>query len=390
MKKVAILHPSLNFCGGAEKVALSIIEILNNSTDVSLFTIDRTSWDRIENLFNNKTRPKKEYYIIDNNITASKMNIIKSLKITEKYLLFLFKELKEFDLKINTYGDFDILNYFSDIAYSGFPFSMSHLFPEIAPYPLKNRPTQKTYYIIIKILKFLPVKRKLRFIANSSFTEKLIRQFYGSKISINIIHPPCDVKKIVKKTSNTKRENNIVIISRFSGGKNLELIPKIAKTLNNWNFNLIGSVSSESERLIEQIKTKIKLYNLQDRVNILINVKRFELIDILSSSKIYLHLMKNEPFGMSIVESMASGCVPIIHTSGGGWYDIFEKRQGYYGFGYKDFIEIPKYIKTLEKQKTFELLSKRSQNRASVFDEKNFKAKFKKYLKLTEFTDLNY
>ena len=40
-------------------------------------------------------------------------------------------------------------------------------------------------------------------------------------------------------------------------------------------------------------------------------------IDLLKRAKIYLHTMIGEHFGISIVEAMALGCLPIVHDSGG-------------------------------------------------------------------------
>ena len=55
-----------------------------------------------------------------------------------------------------------------------------------------------------------------------------------------------------------------------------------------------------------------------DRVTILSNVNRNRLRQILLNSKVYLHPKVNEHFGISIVEAMASGCIPVTHDSGGG------------------------------------------------------------------------
>jgi glycosyltransferase involved in cell wall biosynthesis len=38
---------------------------------------------------------------------------------------------------------------------------------------------------------------------------------------------------------------------------------------------------------------------------------------MLAAAKVYLHTMVGEHFGISIVEAMASGCIPVSHNSGG-------------------------------------------------------------------------
>jgi len=50
---------------------------------------------------------------------------------------------------------------------------------------------------------------------------------------------------------------------------------------------------------------------------LLFNISRENVRNLLWSSKAYLHTGENEPFGITIVEAMASGCIPIVHNSGG-------------------------------------------------------------------------
>ena len=47
------------------------------------------------------------------------------------------------------------------------------------------------------------------------------------------------------------------------------------------------------------------------------NASNEELIDSMSKSMIYLHTMFGEHFGVSIIEAMAAGLVPIVPAYGG-------------------------------------------------------------------------
>ncbi len=38
---------------------------------------------------------------------------------------------------------------------------------------------------------------------------------------------------------------------------------------------------------------------------------------LLAKAKVYVHCAQNEHFGITIVEAMAAGCVPVVHNSGG-------------------------------------------------------------------------
>ena len=81
------------------------------------------------------------------------------------------------------------------------------------------------------------------------------------------------------------------------------------------SFVIAGLLDSE-QALNSLIKLKREL-NVSDRVKILVNVKRSVLRKMLLNSKVYLHSAVDEPFGISIVEAMSSGCIPVVHDSGG-------------------------------------------------------------------------
>ncbi|MDQ3961502.1 MAG: glycosyltransferase, partial [Thermoproteota archaeon] len=61
----------------------------------------------------------------------------------------------------------------------------------------------------------------------------------------------------------------------------------------------------------------IETYGLSQTVTLTPNASNKELIDSMSKSMIYLHTMIGEHFGVSIVEAMAAGLVPIVPAYGG-------------------------------------------------------------------------
>jgi len=95
-------------------------------------------------------------------------------------------------------------------------------------------------------------------------------------------------------------------------------------------------------------------------------------MELLRKAKIYLHPMKYEHFGITMVEAMASSLVPVVHKSGGLWTDIVE--FGRYGFGFKDTEEASNYIKDIIKLGEDELESLRARYvaKATIFSYKRF------------------
>ena len=87
--------------------------------------------------------------------------------------------------------------------------------------------------------------------------------------------------------------------------------------------------------------------HVEDKITLLKNVPFTEFKRILANAKVYLHIMPFDHFGISIVEAMASGCVPVVHRSGGPWRDILDTIQGAYGFSYVTSVEAAKYIDML-------------------------------------------
>ncbi len=49
---------------------------------------------------------------------------------------------------------------------------------------------------------------------------------------------------------------------------------------------------------------------------------------LLGEAKVYIHLMENERFGITIVEAMSSFCVPIVHDSGAP-REIVDSKSGF-------------------------------------------------------------
>ena len=57
LRKVSLVHPSLNRMGGAEKILIETIRLLNEEGyETTLYTIDRVNWGLLESKWGVKTR----------------------------------------------------------------------------------------------------------------------------------------------------------------------------------------------------------------------------------------------------------------------------------------------------------------------------------------------
>ena len=57
-------------------------------------------------------------------------------------------------------------------------------------------------------------------------------------------------------------------------------------------------------------------------------------------------MKRNEHYGISVVEAMSYGLVPVVPESGGPWEDIIE--HGRYGYGFNSVDEAVEKIKNVD------------------------------------------
>jgi glycosyltransferase involved in cell wall biosynthesis len=76
-----------------------------------------------------------------------------------------------------------------------------------------------------------------------------------------------------------------------------------------------------------------------DNVELIVNTASDNVSALLGKAKIYLNSCVNEAFGISVVEAMAAGCIPVVYNKGGP-----KETVGSFGFLYDDVAECVKAI----------------------------------------------
>lgn len=98
-------------------------------------------------------------------------------------------------------------------------------------------------------------------------------------------------------------------------------------------FYLVGSVRDpDDQRIVDDLKALAYQLGISDRVEFKINLQRDELHSIFSRAKVAIHTMRNEHFGIAVVELMASGIITIAHNSAGPKEDIIGGTSDSVGF----------------------------------------------------------
>jgi len=367
--KIIIASPSLNLLGGAQRACLHAINALRKTNcKLVLATIDKTNWALVETIFGEISKPDEELYLF------SRMPEMPAVTLKQAFValsyalhLFMITTKNKPSLVINMGGE--IVGNLGNIVYiNAIPLRLTHLFPDTQPKPKFQ---WKIYSRLYSVFLMLLGDDAGTIVANSKFNQNVIKKFLGK--SALMVNPPVISSRILSRANWRNRKNIVITISRFRSAKGLEIIPKIASYLEDCEFVLIGIVDSGSERCLKELSEEAERLRVQDRVHIFKNKSYSFTLAALSTAKVFLHTQSTEAFGMSIVESMAAGCVPIVPRTGGPWLDILDQKQGKYGYSYGSVQEAAEIIRMLVKNEDLRKeVSARARERAMVFDSSVF------------------
>ena len=346
LMKIAVAHHSLNIPGGAEKLCLSVIAALRRrGHEVSLMTVEKTDWSIVRRNFGSVTLPDNEDYFFAARFSNRLNNVSISATYFSIYLLRLIldKPLHNYDLVVNTFGD--AINSMADITYVHFPLRAALKLSQVPAFTNRSmwRALAPSYNSIMSVADRIEGGNLL---TNSRFVQGIIRKIL--KRNSIVVYPPVDVGVFSSNSLEAVRDDSTVaIIASYSPKRHLEQVPLVAKHSRKARFIIMGKSDEYSESTLTILRQLIEKFHVKDRITLMQNVPRKEFIDILSKAKIYLHTMPMDHFGISVVEAMASGSVPVVPRSGGPWTDILDKRQGAYGFSYSSPQEAAEYIDSL-------------------------------------------
>lgn len=346
-KQVILLHTSLNAAGGGERVTFQFIRALHgNKYEITLATVERTNWAMLEEVFSDLQRPEREIHIF-NETPKTGFQLIDSMITTLSFIiLLLYIRFTRNEFQINTCGE--KVNSISDMIYV-------NAIPLRSAYTLESTSTfrkilSRSYGLLISPLDFMNPRNTI--ISNSNFNKNLIKNTFNRE-SI-VIYPPIDLEKII--SNDLMKYDCVAVGSRYLPGQNLEIVPHLASKLKGIKFKMIGTASGNSMKLIEGLRKKCQELGVSDQVEILYNQPFATYVSILFSCKVFLRPLPSEPFGISVIEAMASGCIPLVRKGSGPWVDILEEREGKYGFSFEDVEEAALKIRRIVSDK--ELLEK--------------------------------
>lgn len=333
MSRAAIYDPCLDTLGGGERYCLTVAEVLlSQGWSVDLF------WSGSPDLITQASTRfslKLDGLKIVPDIFGLSSTDIDTLPDNQTQKIISHQSSRQsIFIKYQKTKPYDFFFYLGDGSVP-FLFSKKNIFHTQVPFTFKQNYQDK----IINILKSFFINRV---VYNSAFTASFTPNNLSSKTTV--IYPPVDVKSL---DSSQAKQHIILSVGRFDNILNSKkqdiLIDVFAKFITqnphtDWKLILMGG----SRQAESQNHYLIHLKNLASNlpVEFVVNPDFTKLKQIYSVSKIYWHaagygVNQNEHpelcehFGITPVEAMASGLVPILINKGGLPEIITDGIDGY-------------------------------------------------------------
>ena len=236
-------------------------------------------------------------------------------------------------------------------------------------------------YIEKTILIFRKYKKiNTHFVANSEHTDAYFKCVLLKKDrkNVSIIYNAVDLSKFYfnqKRSINKSRKIKLINIGSFQPKKNQQFLIDIAILLKkakiDFEFNLLGDGVE-----FEKVKEKIIKSDLEAYVKL--RGVQYNVEEWLKDSDIYIHSACYEPFGIVLIEAMASG-LPLITLDGKGNRVLIEEgKNGFMIYDQDPQLFAAKILKLIEEPKLYEEMSEYSKRFVQQFD---IKKKADEYVK---------
>lgn len=341
IQKVLILNPYLPTLGGGEKLMGYFCEFIEKyydfkvKIDILVFNyndVDVTSKDYLKISDLNKQFGLNLKNVQIRTLDNSDMHTLYG-KI--KFLYKLSSVTKDYDLFINHM-------FLSKLI----PQAKVNIYECMFP-PHKNTLNFPGSKVIEKIYNYLFYHKYDAFVSISEFTDYWLKKNWDRECQSSIIYPPGFLLEDLKgRYQENKKKNIIVSCGRFfvaaHSKKQLEMVQFFVNNkdcFRDYQYHLVGMVSNNPVD-IEYLDKIKKIIKDLDCVVIHENCEYSVLMNLYKEAKIFWHAtgynvdenrepIKMEHFGITTVEAMSYGVVPVVINKGGPKDVVVDNEVGF-------------------------------------------------------------
>jgi len=335
--RIAICQPSI-ILGGRLRVILGIVDILNRAGIVPDILTTRLAFDPVQ-VMDKYGRSLQVHFRLLPRLPGLPVD---SITVLFNAALRLYG--RKYDLLINTGNSLIFLPRNKQVlTYMFFP-RKARLLAEGASIHLPENRLSPWSRLGIQRAILRPLYRWSKphpdhaIVCMTRFTCDALHQVYDLPADLPIVYPPVDTARF--RAGDRVRTPAVVSVGRFTPDKRqLEQI-RLAENLPHLPFHIVGFANNSP--YYQQCRRYVEEHRLGN-VHLHPDAPFEEMLSLLQGSKYFLHSLINEPFGITAVQAIAAGCLPIVHDSGGQReiVPISELR-------YRDLSQVPAILDRLE------------------------------------------
>ncbi|ELZ26996.1 glycosyl transferase group 1 [Halosimplex carlsbadense 2-9-1] len=322
MARVAVLHNTLDFQGGADAVCLAVCEALAPVHDVTLLTVSETDPAALADRFGFDlggvtVRIPPAGRSVAAALSAAAPRIGPQLAARSALLREAFERVADrFDCAVSTANELALS--VPSVQYVHYPqFHLDRL-PDGDPGRLNGLWSRLA----------APTREALAgggvtLLANSSWTADVVAEAYGVRPSV--LHPPVD--PIDCDRSWADREAGIVAVGRLAPDKRaldaVRIVDGVRERGHDCHLHIVGSAPRAYRDYADRVAAAAAE---RPYVGLERDVSRDRLEHLLCTHRYGLNTKPEEHFGMSVAEYVAAGMVAFAPDSG-GQRDVLDDRE---------------------------------------------------------------
>ncbi len=313
MARVAVLHNTLDFHGGADAVALTTCDALEDEHTVDLFTISTTDPGDLASQYgldiDIRVREPRGAALIAHGFAAAAPHVGPQLDSRSALLAIFFRRHADaYDLAVSTTNELAIpcrsiqyvhypqfhLNWLPDRAATAGP--LNRLWSHVGG-PARGRgPSDATL------------------VANSTWTATAVQLLYGQRPEV--VYPP--VPPIEGREPWAEREQGVVVIGRIAPERRvtdaIDIVDGVRERGYDLHLHIVGSAPPAYRRYVEHVWGAVAE---REHVSLETDVSRERLEALLCTHRYGVNTCRYEPFGIGLAEYLAAGMLAFAPANGG-------------------------------------------------------------------------
>jgi glycosyltransferase involved in cell wall biosynthesis len=324
MARVAVVHNTLDFQGGADIVCLTTCAALQEAHDVTLYTLSETAPRALAGRFDIDldaealtVRTPVGAVTAARALSSVAPMLGPQLPLRSVLIHRIFeRDADAFDLAVSTANEFAFS--IPSVQYVHYPQFHTRRLADGSSGPLNRLwsrlggPKRATLQ-----------SDRVTVLANSAWTAGVVGEIYG--VTPAVLHPPVD--PIDGRERWDEREEGIVVVGRIAPDKRtldaVRVVDGVRERGYDVHLHVVGAAPRAYRQYVERVEAAAaeRSYVTVER-----DVPRSRIEALLRTHRYGLNLKREEHFGMSVAEYVAAGMIAFA-PDGGGQREILDRRD---------------------------------------------------------------